>query len=91
MPDLLTVLDAVAAGLSEDQPQLSEAEVALATIRLNLTVLCQTLAGIGMTGDGLDNEQLYGITTGLVETVQWLVSKELLTETLNDIDKEFEG
>lgn len=89
MPDLLSVLDAVAAGLTEDQPEMSEAEVVVATVRLNLTVLCQTLAQIGVTGDGLDNEQLYGITSGLVETVQWMAGKEMLAATLSDIDEEF--
>jgi hypothetical protein len=59
MSDLMSVLDAVAAGLAEDNPQMSESEVAFATIRLNLTVLCQTLAQIGMSGDYLDNEVVW--------------------------------
>jgi hypothetical protein len=67
---------------------MSESEVAFATIRLNLTVLCQTLAQIGMSGDYLDNEQLFGITSGLVETVQWMAAKEMLSMTLDDIQNE---
>jgi hypothetical protein len=41
-----------------------------------------------MSGDYLDNEQLFGITSGLVETVQWMAAKEMLSMTLDDIQNE---
>lgn len=86
--DLLTVLDMVADGLAKDRPDLSEAEVALSTIRLNLTVLAQTLAEIGVTGEGLSNDALYGICNGIVDTCAWIIAKEMVDETMPEIENE---
>lgn len=88
MKDLLSVLDAVADGLAEENPDMNEAEVALATIRLNLTVLVTTLTQIGMNGEDLSNDALYGICTGLVETCEWILAKELVNHTMPLIENE---
>lgn len=69
-------LDFVAEAMAKDFPEMSEAEVAFSTVRLNLTAVGTMLAQFGMTGRDLPNESLYGICTGLIETVEWMVAKD---------------
>lgn len=88
MSDLLTTLDRIADDMSKDFPDMSEAEVALAVIRLNLTVLVTTLTQLGMNGEDLSNEALYGICMGLVDTCQWMLAKELVDHTMPLIENE---
>lgn len=86
MSDLLGTLDIVAAEMAKDMPHLSEAEIALATVRLNLTVAGTMLARIGITGEGLSNDAMYGFCTGLVETCEWIVAKEEAWASASEIE-----
>jgi hypothetical protein len=90
-PDLLGTLDYVAAEMSKELPDLSEAEIVVATIRLNLTALAQTLAEIGVMGSGLSNESLYGITQGIIESCEWMISKEAAWEGMSTIEAAANG
>lgn len=88
MSDLLSILDAMSDDMAKDFPHMSETEIAFSVIRINLTVLTNTLCQIGMTGEDLANESLYGMTAGLVETLQWMAAKELNTQVMSDIEQE---
>ncbi len=91
MYDLKTVLDNIADDLAKENPELSDAEISLATVRLKVTVLYVTLSEIGIQGKGLNDDQLFGVTTGLVELSEWMLSREMLIKTMPQIEAELNG
>lgn len=86
IPALDDILDNIVEDVRKEFPDKSEFEAAFMALRLNLTILVQSLAAIGIEGQGLATEQLYGVCTGLVETVQWMAAKEMAADTVRDVD-----
>lgn len=86
VPALDEILDAIVTDVRKEYPDKSEFEAAFMALRLNLTILVQSMAEIGVRGYGLASEQLYGVCSGLAETVQWMAAKEMAAETVRDFD-----
>lgn len=86
--NLDTVLDGLCEDILKDHPDMPEVEAAFMAIRLNLTILVQTLAQFGMTGADLPPDALYGVCNGLVQTCQWMAAKEMAAITMRDIEQD---
>lgn len=86
VPALEDILDNIVDDVRKEFPDKSEFEAAFMALRLNLTILVQSLSTIGIEGNGLASDQLYGVCSGLVETVQWMAAKEMAADTVRDVD-----
>jgi hypothetical protein len=91
MSNLISLLDAVAFDVAKDNPALSEAEVALVVTKMNLTVLALSLSTAYVQGYGLNSEGLYVLTSGLIETAEWLAGKEMMATTMPKIESMLRG
>lgn len=82
------ILDAIVEDVLKEYPEKNDFEASFLALRMNLTVLVQSLAKIGMEGQGLDSTQLYGMCQGLCQTVEWMAAKEMAADTMRDIEEE---
>lgn len=86
VPPLDTILDDIVDDIMKEFPEKSDLEASLMALRLNITILVQQMATIGMGGEGLSSESLYGVCLGLAQTCEWLASKEMAAEAMRDIE-----
>lgn len=80
------ILDNIVDDVLKEYPDKSEFEAAFMALRINLTVLTQTIAQIGMMGDGLTHETLFVICNNLVDTCLWMAAKEMAADTVREIE-----
>ncbi len=81
------ILDNIVEDVLKEYPEKSEFEAGFMALRMNLTILVQQLAEVGMLGQGLSHDALYGVCSGLVDTCQWMASKEMAADTMRDIEE----
>lgn len=76
---MLKTLDSVAEMIKKDEPSLTEDQVTLRVMYVQMYALSEFLIRFGMTGADLPNSMLYGVAQGVVETVHWIGGKESIS------------
>jgi hypothetical protein len=84
-------LDIVFETMKKEEPEWTDLQTAFHVIRMNLTAFVQAMAEFGVTGEDLPNESLYGVTTGVVEMVEWMAAKEGISDVVAGFEKELDN
>lgn len=76
---MIETLDKVSEMIKKDEPTLTEDQVTIRTMYVQLYAMSEFLIRFGMTGLDLPNSMLYGVAQGVVETVHWVGAKETVS------------
>lgn len=88
---LVDTLDTINADIAASFPEMSDTETAIRTLRVTLSAMTEALWEFGATGFDMPNDGVAGLCSGLIETLNWMLAKEILSDTWEGIEAAANG